>query len=174
MRGSGDQNSHLSRYKLKASRISRRMSPASRICALLVFALLCVNPPAPQAAENLLAGPIALEQARVIDGDTLEVVALIWLNQRMTTRVRVRGIDTPERKGACPAERAAAETARTLAAAWLEQNRPLVLRDLSHDKYGGRVVGRVQSADGRADLADMLVERGLARPYGGGRKNPWC
>lgn len=174
MRGSGDQNPPLCGYRPKATPVGRRILRASRLFAALVFLLLCGTAPAPQAAENLLAGPIALEQARVIDGDTLEVVALIWLNQRMTTRVRVRGIDTPERKGACPAERAAAETARTLAAAWLEQNRPLVLRDLSHDKYGGRVVGRVQSADGRADLADMLVEKGLARPYGGGRKNPWC
>lgn len=126
------------------------------------------------AEKPALPGPVPVEQARVIDGDTLEVVALIWLDQRVTTRVRVRGIDTPERRGACSAERDAAQAATKLAAQWLEQHQPVVLRDLTADKYGQRVVGRVQSADGRSDLAEELLAAGLARRYGGGHKNPWC
>ncbi len=126
------------------------------------------------AAEPALRGPVAVEQARVIDGDTLEVVALIWLDQRITTRVRLEGIDTPERRSQCAAEREAAAAASRLAVAWLEQHRRVVLRDLIHDKYARRVVGRVQSADGSSDLGETLIARGLARRYDGGRKQPWC
>ncbi|WP_290985811.1 thermonuclease family protein [Ferrovibrio sp.] len=115
-----------------------------------------------------------MEQARVIDGDTMEVVALIWLDQRVTTRVRLEGIDTPEKRSKCIAEREAAEAATKLASDWLERNKPVVLRDLSHDKYGRRVVGRVQSADGRSDLGETLIAQGLARRYDGGTKRPWC
>lgn len=126
------------------------------------------------AAEPALRGPVAVEQARVIDGDTLEVVALIWLDQRVTTRVRLEGIDTPERRSQCVAEREAAAAASRLAVTWLEQHRSVVLRDLIHDKYGRRVVGRVQSADGSSDLGETLIAQGLARRYDGGRKQPWC
>ncbi|MBP7064065.1 thermonuclease family protein [Ferrovibrio sp.] len=126
------------------------------------------------AAEPGLRGPVAVEQARVIDGDTLEVVALIWLDQRVTTRVRLEGIDTPERRSQCAAEREAAAAASRQATAWLEQHRSVVLRDLIHDKYGRRVVGRVQSADGSSDLGETLIAQGLARRYDGGRKRPWC
>ncbi len=127
-----------------------------------------------QSAEPPLPGPVPVEQARVIDGDTMEVVALIWLDQRVTTRVRLEGIDTPEKRSKCAAEREAAEAAVKLANDWLERHKPVVLRDLSHDKYGRRVVGRVQSADGSSDLGESLLARGLARRYDGGAKQPWC
>lgn len=126
------------------------------------------------AAEPALRGPVTVEQARVIDGDTLEVVALIWLDQRITTRVRLEGIDTPERRSQCAAEREAAASATKLASDWLQQQRQVVLRDLIHDKYARRVVGRVQSVDGSSDLGEVLLAHGLARRYDGGRKQPWC
>lgn len=40
------------------------------------------------------------------------------------------------------------------------------------DKYGGRILAEVH-VDGRS-LADMLIERGLARPYHGGKRDGWC
>jgi len=141
---------------------------------LLVLGLILLPALPLQSAEPPLPGPVPVEQARVIDGDTMEVVALIWLDQRVTTRVRLEGIDTPEKRGKCLAEREAAEAATQLANDWLEQHKPVVLRDLSHDKYGRRVVGRVQSADGRSDLGETLIARGLARRYDGGTKRPWC
>ncbi|MBX3453370.1 thermonuclease family protein [Ferrovibrio sp.] len=148
------------------------MNNSTSILSILGLALLPISQIA--AAEPPLPGPVAVEQARVIDGDTMEVVALIWLDQRVTTRVRLEGIDTPEKRSKCTAEREAAEAATKLASDWLERNKPVVLRDLSHDKYGRRVVGRVQSADGRSDLGETLIAQGLARRYDGGTKRPWC
>lgn len=151
---------------------------------LVAGLLICWFPPMPgdyaaQAEEAALAGPVAVEQARVIDGDTLEVIALIWLDQRVSTRVRLLGIDTPENRSNCQAEREAAAQATRLAQDWLLRHAPLVLRDLRHDKYGRRVVARVQSAretasGARADLADALLAAGLAKRYDGGAKQRWC
>jgi len=150
-------------------KVSRLTAASLALGCLLIAAML----PA-MAAEAPLRGPITVEQARVIDGDTLEVVALIWLDQRVTTRLRLEGIDTPERKSPCAAEREAAQAASRFATDWVASHPRLVLRDLIHDKYGRRVVGRVQSADGTSDLGEMLISQGLARRYDGGRKQAWC
>lgn len=146
----------------------------SRIAAFYPLWVLVLLLPAAAIGEPALRGPVAVEQARVIDGDTLELVALIWLDQRVTTRVRIEGIDTPERRSPCAAEREAAAAASRFASDWLARQDKVVLRDLEHDKYGRRVVGRVQSADGTSDLGDLLIQAGLARRYNGGRKQPWC
>ena len=63
-------------------------------------------------ADSDLPGPIPAALVRVIDGDTIEVRARIWLDLDLTTRVRLAGIDAPELNGACPEERRRAEEAR--------------------------------------------------------------
>ena len=45
--------------------------------------------------------------------------------------------------------------------------------DIRRDKYGGRVVARLETADGR-DLSAPLLKAGLGHCYGGGHKAPWC
>jgi len=142
------------------------------LLALLWLALLLSTPVG--AAERTLPGPIPIEQARAIDGDTVEVVARIWLDQRITTRVRLAGVDTPERRGKCQSERDAAAEATRLTEGWLSRHPKLVLTEIQHDKYAGRVVGRLSSADGSSDLAGELIAAGLARAYDGGKKLGWC
>ena len=138
------------------------------------LAIACCVLIGPAGAAERLAGPIPVESARVIDGDTVEVVARVWLDQRITTRVRILGIDTPERRGKCQAERDAAAAAARLTVAWVDKHQKLVLVNIQHDKYAGRVVGRLRSADGSSDLADELIAAGLARAYDGGKKLGWC
>src|SRR6266702_1163320 len=48
---------------------------------------------------------------RTIDGDTFEARVHLWPGRDMTTRVRLRGIDAPELKAACPQELQMAEAA---------------------------------------------------------------
>jgi micrococcal nuclease len=122
-------------------------------------------------AANGLDGPIPAQVVRVVDGDTLQVEARIWLGQSVDVRVRIDGIDTPELHGACDAERQAALAAR----AFLEKrlsDAAIQLRDVTYDKYGGRVLARVIDKDG--DVAAALIATGLARPYNGGQRQPWC
>jgi hypothetical protein len=54
-----------------------------------------------------LPGPIPAELVRVIDGDTIEVRARIWLDLDLTTRVRLAGIDAPELAWLAPAPKSA-------------------------------------------------------------------
>jgi len=117
----------------------------------LFLALIAVVFAAPVWATvpDVISGP-----ARVIDGDTFEIAGL---------RVRVQGIDTPERgeqcrtmsgiDWACGAH--ATQVARSLIA-----GRQVVCHDLgerSHD----RVIARCL-VDG-SDFAELMLERGAAR-----------
>lgn len=134
--------------------------------------LLAGTAPFARAEEERLPGPIAARVLRVVDGDTVLVRARIWLGQDVETSVRLAGVDTPEKHGDCAAEREAAERAQAFTAARLGEDW-VSLRDVINDKYGRRVVARIVVADG-SDLSTLLLERGLAHPYGGKRKQSWC
>jgi endonuclease YncB( thermonuclease family) len=123
------------------------------------------------APKETLEGPVEARVLRVLDGDTLEVAALIWLEQELTVRVRLMGIDAPESKSRCPRERAMAARARSLIAD--AAGAQVRLTEIRYDKFGGRVLARVTGTSGR-DLSDALLAEGLAHRYDGGRKLPWC
>ena len=122
---------------------------------------------------------------RVVDGDTLSV----QITARATTRlpgqdvelstavvetVRLAGVNAPETRGKCEAEKAAARAARLfledrLRGAKLE----LVTRGEEREKFG-RVIADVEV--GGASVTQDLIQRGLADPYDGGKRDPmrWC
>lgn len=120
------------------------------------------------AAEKI-AGPVAAELIRVIDGDTVLVSAMPWPDHHVTTYVRLRGIDAPELKSRCPAIRNAAEQAQSTLTSLLNASPVVALTDISGDKYYGRVVAALTLADG-SDPAEALLSAGLVDPYRGGRK----
>ncbi|MBZ8134937.1 thermonuclease family protein [Afifella sp. IM 167] len=122
------------------------------------------------AAE--LPGPYRAEVERVVDGDTLAVRARIWLGQDVEVLVRLRGIDAPELRARCAAEREMAEAARA-ALARLVGEAGVTISMIEEDKYGGRVVADVARADGE-NLSALLRASGHARAYAGGPRKPWC
>lgn len=136
----------------------------------LVAALLALHA-APRASETL-PGPVPATVLEVIDGDTVKLRAHIWLGQEVETAVRLDGIDTPELRGGCAAERRLAAAARDLLVRLVGDGR-VSLRDIAQDKYGGRVVAKIADMGGR-DLGATLLATGLARPYNGGARGSWC
>jgi endonuclease YncB( thermonuclease family) len=136
---------------------------------IALFALLLTVGEA-SAAERL-AGPVAAEPIRVIDGDSLVVRAHIWLGQTVETMVRIRGIDAPEIDGKCREEKmlAAAATDRLRE---LVADGTLLLTDIEPDKYGGRVLSEVATVG--KDVGAEMMKAGLARPYEGGLRGGWC
>ena len=106
----------------------------------------------------------------VTDGDTFRARVPVWDNIDVVTAVRIRGIDTPEIKGKCPAEKAAALAAKERLTALL--NGPVQLLHVEPDKYAGRVDADV-IVDGKP-VAAILIAEGLARPYTGGARQAWC
>jgi endonuclease YncB( thermonuclease family) len=109
----------------------------------------------------------------VIDGDTIRVEISLTDDLSLTTSIRVRGIDTPELRGKCAAERALAERARSALRSLLPPDTRVTISRLARDKYGGRYDADVETADGRS-LARALIDAGLARPYTGGPRRGWC
>jgi len=106
----------------------------------------------------------------VTDGDTFRVRIPVWDNIDVVTAVRIRGIDTPEMKGKCPAEKAMALEAKARLTVLL--NGPVQLLHVDADKYAGRVDADVL-VDGKS-VAAVLIAEGLARPYTGGARQGWC
>ncbi|MBI2240033.1 MAG: thermonuclease family protein [Magnetospirillum gryphiswaldense] len=137
------------------------------ICASMMIA------PSAWAEEERLPGPIPARVIRVVDGDTVVVRARIWLGQDVETSVRLSGIDTPEKRGKCEAERQAALQAEAFTAARAAPDSLVFLHDVIADKYGKRVVARILSVQGE-DLGRALIAARLARPYDGGHKDGWC
>jgi micrococcal nuclease len=86
--------------------------------------------------------------------------------------IRVNGIDTPEIKGKCEKEKYDAKQAQEMVADILKDAEQIVLRNMERGKYF-RIAADV-IVDGE-NLADMLVESGVAVKYDGGKKtHKWC
>lgn len=141
-----------------------------RFTAVLIAAGAAVC--AAAAGAETIAGPVPAAVVRVIDGDTLEVRARVWLGTEIITLVRLRGVDAPERNGACPAERRLAVRARRFVVDRVA-GAPVRLHRVGLGKYAGRVIADVVMADG-VDLGTALAAAGLVRPYRGGRRIDWC
>lgn len=86
-------------------------------------------------------------------------------------------IDAPELHGACDAERAMAQRAAGALLLWANAGPfELVPRlDRPTDKYGRSLMTarRVQQ-DGEVTASQALLDAGLARPYAGDARSPWC
>lgn len=140
---------------------------------LAVAFALCFSASAACGADrDLVRGPVEVRVEKVLDGDTFVGVAHVWPGHSVRVSVRIRGIDAPELKSRCAAERGAAETARR-ALEQLLAEAPVEISNIGGGKYYGRVLADVSVGDGRP-AARVLLERGLARPYRGGKRGGWC
>src|SRR5215471_17534984 len=84
-----------------------------------------------------LERPRAADVIRTIDGDTFEARVHLSPGQDVMTRVRLRGIDAPELKAACPEELRLAEAATDALRDLLRQGDVAVF-NIGPDKYQGR------------------------------------
>ena len=86
--------------------------------------------------------------------------------------IRVNGIDTPEIRGKCDKEKYDAEQAKGMVEEFLKDAERIDLKNMERGKYF-RIVADVY-ADGE-NLAEALVDSGMAVRYDGGKKNArWC
>lgn len=149
-------------------RKSRTFPSAARAACLA--ALVAAGPAT--GGERLLAGPVEARVIAVLDGDTLRAAAFVWPGQEITINVRIRGIDAPEMKSRCDAERRAAWLARAALEEMVGAG-AVRLRAVGGGKYYGRVLADVEAADG-TEIGGALLSRDLVRPYDGGRRRSWC
>ena len=85
------------------------------------------------------------ESVRVHDGDT---IVTNWqpVKALRAISIRIEGIDTPEIHGKCPKESDLAQSAKKELQKEINKG-PFIVYLIDWDKYGGRVVGKVVSAD---------------------------
>lgn len=125
----------------------------------------------PAVALRAMPGPVPARVVKVVDGDTFRATVSVWLDHTVSTAVRLRGVDTPEMKGRCPEELAAARRAQERLAELLHDG--ATLTQITRDKYAGRVDATVTTASGH-DVAEVLISEGHARRYAGGKRQGWC
>jgi len=63
-------------------------------------------------ADPAITGPVSAKVIKVYDGDTFTVEAYPWPGLEAKASVRVDGVDTPEIRGKCEAEKKKAIEAR--------------------------------------------------------------
>ena len=94
----------------------------------------------------------------VYDGDSFNVA------------FRLAYIDAPEIKGKCEQEIVLAIKSRDFVRRYFTENKKIQLKVVAVGKYGRPIV-EVRAESGY--LNQLLLDKGLARPYEGGRKS-WC
>ncbi len=119
-------------------------------------------------------GPYAAQVVRVIDGDTVEVDVRIWPGLVQRIRLRLEGVNTPEKrgKGVSICEKKGAQQATAFTRRFLSQGVRVAVSGVKPGKYAGRMLGRI-AVNGK-DLGKALITASLAKPYAGGKRESWC
>jgi len=127
-------------------------------------------------AKDRIQGPIPARIDRVIDGDTIHVIAKIWLEQNLEISVRIADIDAPELfRPKCEDEKSLARKAKIYAENFFN-NGEVYLHDIQSGKYAGRVVARLTNSAG-TDFGAALIKANLAFPSTKrtrSKKGKWC
>ena len=109
----------------------------------------------------------------IIDGDTFAARVILDDDIKITGRVRIANVDTPELHGNCDYEIRMANIARDRLAQLIPIGSTVELTDIRDDKYLGRIDARVSDSDGN-DVGKILITENLGRVYNGGRRTGWC
>ena len=114
---------------------------------------------------------------RVVDGDTIDVTIDLGFEIFKKERVRVAGVDTPEKRTRDLEEKALGIDATN----WLKEelknvldgDDELIIRTELHGGVGkyGRLLGWLYVGDETVSLNEQMIEQGYAWEYDGGTKN---
>jgi len=114
---------------------------------------------------------------KVVDGDTIDVTIDLGFDLSKKERVRVAGVDTPEKRTRNLEEKALGLDAT----AWIKEHLEgaidgdddLIIRtelDGGVGKYG-RLLGWLYIGDATVSLNEKMIDEGYAHAYDGGKKN---
>jgi len=132
-----------------------------------------MTPPSRKSCYNFRV----IEINRVVDGDTIDVTIDLGFDLYKKERVRIAGVDTPEKRTRNLEEKALGIDATN----WLKEklegaidgDDDLVIRtelDGGVGKYG-RLLGWCYIGDSNLSLNEMMITEGYAHAYDGGTKN---
>jgi len=113
----------------------------------------------------------SVEVVSVYDGDTITVEIKEWpdiIGHRIG--VRIKGIDTPEMRDERESVQEKARQAKMFVVEKLRNAKTIKIQNLERDKYF-RIDADV-FVDGQ-NLSTLLLSKGLAKKYDGGKKPKW-
>ena len=114
---------------------------------------------------------------RVVAGDTIDVTIDLGFDLYKKERVRVAGVDTPEKRTKNLEEKALGIDATGWLKAKLEEtikgDEELTVRTELKGGVGkyGRLLGWLYIGDSNISLNELMIEQGYAHAYDGGTKN---
>jgi micrococcal nuclease len=112
---------------------------------------------------------------RIVDGDTLDLIIDLGVRIKHQMRVRLSGINAPERRSASEDERQAAVAAHKFVEKWCFQHVHLMAHTQQdkEDKYGRMLVLLYDLHTGET-LQDAMIKAGHAVAYDGqSARKPW-
>jgi len=105
-----------------------------------------------------------VEIVKIVDGDTIDCLLDLGFGISYKQRIRLHGIDAPERNSSDSRERGMAEESTGFFTRWISENKKnLIVQTFKDDKYG-RMLGRFRTGDGRC-VNDEMVKFGYAWVY---------
>ena len=114
---------------------------------------------------------------RVVDGDTIDVTIDLGFDLYKKERVRVAGVDTPEKRTRNLEEKALGVDATAWLKSKLEEtikgDEELIVRTELKGGVGkyGRLLGWLYVGDSDVSLNEQMITEGYAHAYDGGTKN---
>jgi endonuclease YncB( thermonuclease family) len=126
---------------------------------------------------SVVQGPVEADVVTITDGDTLRVSAMPWPDVVTIKDIRIRGVDTPEIRGACKYEKDLAAAAKSFVTELVNKNNKRVKLfvigcNSSEGGQFGRCLATVQA--GNVPIAGALIEKGLGRTNNGEARQGWC
>ena len=107
------------------------------------------------------------EVVRVVDGDTVDIIIDLGFGLFKKERVRVAGVDTPEKRTRCAREKKLGYDATHFAEAWFAGEGDITVKTSKDGKYG-RMLGFFWR--GEECFNTKLIEDGFAFEYWGETK----
>jgi len=132
-----------------------------------------MTPPSRKSCYNFRVTKIK----KVLDGDTIDVIIDLGFDLAKTERVRIAGVDTPEKRTRDLEEKALGLDATNWLKGKLEEtikgDEELTVRTELKGGVGkyGRLLGWLYVGDSDLSLNEQMITEGYAHAYDGGTKN---
>jgi len=138
------------------------------LCATLIVLGLALN----ECLAKATYGDLKITRVvSVYDGDTIRVdIENIHSIIGNNIGIRINGIDTPEMRDKRPQVKLKAIKARDYLRQLINKAEQIELRNIQRGKYF-RIAGDLY-LDG-VNVSSLMMNKGLAKPYWGGRKSKW-
>ena len=135
--------------------------------------MAAMTPPSRKSCYNFRVTEIK----KVLDGDTIDVIIDLGFDLAKTERVRIAGVDTPEKRTRNLEEKAlgidATEWLKDKLEGAIDGDDDLVIRTELVGGVGkyGRLLGWLYIGDSDLSLNEQMITEGYAHAYDGGKKN---